>query len=166
MSKEYRTTFNYLLTHRVIPNVYYANLDFFYETIITSPKNMQVFMENAMKIAADMAEKHPEIEPPFLVEEFSMIMIGDNPDTSVIVVTIPNCEKDCDCLQIAFPLMYTQARYFTCELSSNPLTDEQFFIVGEWNPEGEGLKHSNYGRLEITDEKSFGLKVREMVYGL
>lgn len=164
MSK-YRTTFNYWFSHRILPNIYYANLEFFYTTVITSPDIMQKFLEEAMQKAVDMANGNPEIQPPFTIDEFIVGISGKTPETAVLIVAIPNCEKDCDCIQIAFPLLNTKAKYYTCELSSNPLDSEQFFIIGAWEQAGDGLKHINYGRAEITDSQSFGNLVIEMVYG-
>ena len=163
---EYKTTFNYWLTHRILPNIYYANLNFFYTTVITSPDNLQKFMQEALQRAVEMADGNPDIEPSYPIDEFWVAMQGKTQDTAVIVVALPKCEKECDCVQIAFPIVFEKAKYYTCELSSNPLDGEKFFIIGAWEQTEEGgLKHINYGRQEITSSESFGLRLIEMIYG-
>ena len=161
---EYKTTFNYWLTHRILPNIYYANLDFIYTNVITSQDNLQKFMQEAMQKAIEMAEGNPDIEPPYHIDEFSLALQGSTADTAVIVIAFPKCEKDLDCVQIAFPLVFEKAKYYTCELSSNPLDGEKFFIIGAWEQAENGLKHINYGRQEITDSESFGNILIEMIY--
>ena len=169
-NEQYKTTFNYLLTHRVIRQMYFDNLDLFYEQIITNPQNMQIFMQNAMQTAADWAGQNPDVEPAYPIEKFDMSMAGDGVEYSVengiILVNIPNCERMADCVRIAFPCMSEYARYFTCELSCNPLTDEQFFIMGEWTPSGESFKHHNYGQINTENGETFAGKVIKMVYGV
>jgi len=165
MTDKYKTTFNYLLTHKVMPRMFFSNLDFFYETIVTDPENMQVFMRNCMQVAIDMTEKHPDIEPAFQIEEFTMDLFGASVEKGVISIIIPNCERDCDCLVVAFPCMRGMARYFTCELSTNPLNGDIFYIIGEWTEEGEGYSHSNYGYINVEKSENFPKKVIEAVYG-
>jgi hypothetical protein len=163
---EYKTTFNYLLTHRVIPNLYYENFDYFYEKIIANPDTMQKFLESAMQIAAETAKENPQIEPPFIAEQFQVGIQGrENPDTAVIIINIPEYDKDLDSVQIAFPLNYEKPNYYTLELSTNPLTNERYYTLGSWTKAEKGLKHNNHGEIEITSQASFGEKLIEMAGG-
>jgi hypothetical protein len=165
MPELYKTTFNYLLTHRVIPHLFFKNLDFFYETVLTCPESMQSFMQNAVQTAIDIAKNNPDIEPGEPINDFPMKVFGDSIEEGVISVLIPNCNTDCDCAIIAFPCVRESARYFTCELSSNPLTDETFFITGEWTLNDEGYNHSNYGKIDVSNTENFPMKIVEIVYG-
>ena len=168
MSNQYKTTFNYLLTHKVIPHMYFSNLDFFYETVITNPKNMKIFVNNCIVTAIEMAENNPDIEPgtnpAWAAEDFNMELMGISVDKGIILVQIPKCGEICDCLFVAFPCMRVDARYFTCELSSNPLTGAAFYIAGEWVPERYNYSHSNFGEV-ASNKKSFSDKVIKIVYG-
>jgi len=162
---EYKTTFNYLLTHKVIPHFFFTNLEFFYENIITNPDNMQLFMQNCMNAALDITGKNPDIEPGEPVESFSMRIFGEIAAESVISVLIPNCKRECDSIIVVFPCMREHARYFTCELSSNPLDGEKFFIMGEWEQEGDDYKHINYGRVDASTTDSFPNSVIGLLFG-
>ena len=169
MSNQYKTTFNYLLTHKVMPQMYFSNLDFFYETIITKPKNLKIFIHNCMLTAIEMAENNPDIEPGSnpvwaAAEDFNMELMGVSVDKGIILVQIPRYSNSCDCIFVAFPCMRDEARYFTCELSSNPLTNETLYITGEWTPERYNYSHSNFGEID-ANKKSFSDKVIKIVYG-
>ena len=167
---EYKTTFNYLLSHKVMPDMIFRDLELFYNTILASPDNMQIFMKNCVKIASDIADQYPEIEPALIkgfdtIEGFSMRPFGDNVERGVISILIPKCEEVCDCLAVAVPFIQEKARYFTCELSSNPVSGEYFYILGEWTPEGDGYKHSNYGKFDASTIEGFPNKVIEVISG-
>ena len=157
MSAEYKTTFNYLLTHRAIPRLMFSDLDFFYQTVLPSPQNMQTFMQIALKNATEWTKDNQEnIEPAYPVEEFKMSIFGDSLEKSIIIVKIPRCEKICDCIEIAFPTTREHARYFTCELSISN------FVLGEWTPDGT---HRNFGAIAFEEEKDFSDTVVDLVYG-
>jgi hypothetical protein len=166
---EYKTTFNYLLTHKVIPHMMFSNLDFFYETILTNPENVQIFMQNAVATAQSIAEKNPDIEPagPIWIGEgkkFDVFLFGDTPENGGISIVMPKSEKACDSAEIAFPFM--ARRYFTMEMSYDYAKQKGCVIVGEWEPsEGENFKHLNYGVLELTNRMSFPDKVISLAYG-
>ena len=169
MPEQYKTTFNYLLTHKVMPQMFFSNLDFFYETIITNPKNLKIFIHNCILTAVEIAENNPEIEPGSnkawaSAEDFNMELMGISVTKGVILVQIPKYGAVCDCLSVAFPCMREEARYFTCELSSNPLTGETLYIAGEWAPDRYNYSHSNFGET-ASDKKSFSEKVIKIVYG-
>ena len=162
---EYKTTFNYLLSHKVILNYFFNNLELFYETIITNPDNMQIFMRNCMKAAIDIASNNPDIEPGTPVEKFNMRLFGESVDKSIVSVIIPNCKLPPDSLAIAFPVTRKHARYFTLEKTENPLNGEQGFILGEWTQEADTYKHSNYGIVDTETSNGFPNRVIELVYG-
>ena len=91
MEKDYKRTFNYQLTHKVMPQMYFSNLDFFYDTILPSPKNMQIFMQNAMAFAYEAALDNNEIEPPpmkdgeFVYDHFQIELCHENEKRCVII---------------------------------------------------------------------------------
>ncbi|MDR0454158.1 MAG: hypothetical protein LBH05_05045 [Deferribacteraceae bacterium] len=165
MSEEYKITFNRLLSHKVIPHMFFSLMDDIYEDIVAGTQKTQIFMQNSMQAAIDLAKKYPEIEPAFPVEYFKINMVGDSMETGVIVVNIPNCKNIADCFQIAFPRKREQARYFTCELTTSHLTGKPFFIMGEWKPDEKSYSHHNYGQIDL-DEKSFAARVIKMVYNV
>jgi len=165
----YKTTFNYLLSHRTIPMCIFRDLDFFYENIITNPTNLQIYLQNWLLTATAWAQKGaPDVEPGYVIERFEMGIFGNSLEHSVIVVDIPHCNRLNDCYQIAIPTMREKAGYFTCEVSSNPLDDSVFIIVGEWRPDGDdgSLKHLNHGKLDHENGENFPGKVIKMVYGV
>jgi len=167
---EYQTTFNYLLSHKVMPDMIFRDLDLFYNTIMVNPDNMQIFMKNCVKIADDIASQIPEIEPASVkgfdtLEGFNMRPFGDTVEKGVISILIPNCEEQCDSLMVIVPFVREKLRYFTCELSSDLTTGELFYIIGEWTPEGDGFKHSNFGKADTSSIESFPNQVIKMIYG-
>ena len=166
---EYQTTFNYLLTHIEIPRMFFRILDQFYEYMITSPQGMQLFMQNITKCARERAQQYPHVQPPFPVDNFVMYKYmrtaGGGEGNDIVIVDIPNCEMETDCSQIAFPCRREHARYFTCELSSDIMTGEKYYITGEWTGEGEGMAHRNYGRIDTQKGETFADTVRKIVYG-
>ena len=165
MPEQYKTTFNYLLTHKVMPHKFYSNLTLFYESIITNPKNMQLFMKNCVKTAIEIAKKNPNIEPGInpdwtSIEQFIMKLTGEV-EKSVILISIPNCLKDSDCQYIAIPCVREMAGYYTNELSMNPANGESSFIAGEWTSD---YHHSNFGKTD-SGADSFAGKIIKIVYG-
>ena len=165
MPEQYKTSFNYLLTHKVMPHKFFTNLALFYESIITNPKNMQLFMKNCVKTAIEIAKKNPDIEPGVnpdwaSIEQFIIKLTG-RAEKSVIIISIPNCIKNNDCPYIAIPCTQKMARYFTCELSSNPIDGESLFIAGEWTSD---FRHSNFGQIN-SEPDSFAAKVIKIAYG-
>jgi len=164
---EYKTTFNYLLTHIEIPRMFFRILDQFYEYMITSPQGMQLFMQNITKCARERAQQYPHVQPPFSVGNFVMYKYmraaGGGEENDIVIVDIPNCERETDCSQIAFPCNREHARYFTCELSSDVMTGEKYYITGEWT--SEGMTHHNYGRIDTQKGETFADTVRKIVYG-
>jgi len=145
--------------------MFFANLDAFYENVITNPDNMQLFLQKCMECAIDIQENHPDIEPGFPVNNFSMKIYGKTIERSIITVAIPNSKKPLDCNTIAFPCNRENARYITSELSFDPSTGETFKIMGEWKLDGGNTKHFNYGRIDIHKKDSFQLGVIKLVYG-
>ena len=166
---EYKTTFNYLLTHIEIPRMFFRILDQFYGYMITSPQGMQIFMQNITKCARDRAQQYPHVQPPFPIGNYVMYkymrVSGGGEGNDIVIVDIPNCERETDCSQIAFPCKREHARYFTCELSSDIMTGEKYYITGEWTPNGEGMTHRNYGRIDTQNDETFADTVRRIVYG-
>jgi len=166
---EYKTTFNYLLTHIEIPRMFFRILDQFYEYMITSPQGMQIFMQNITKCAREKARQYPDVQPPFPIGNFVMYKYmradGGGKGNDIVIVDIPNCERETDCAQIAFPCKREHARYFTCELSSDVMTGEKYYITGEWTSEGEGMTHHNYGQIDTQKGVTFADTVKKIVYG-
>jgi hypothetical protein len=167
-NQQYDTSFNYLLTHKVIPGMMFSNLDFFYETILTNSQNVQIFMQNAIASAQSIAEKNPSVEPagsPWTDEgiQFDVFAFGDSPEKGGISIVMPKSAKDCDSAEIAFPFM--ARRYFTMEMSYDYVNNKGIFIVGEWQLEGDSFKHLNYGPIELTSRTSFPDKVISLAYG-
>jgi len=167
MTQNYKTTFNYLFSHKALPMSIFHDLDLFYQSIITSPQSLQVYLQNVLLTAKAWVQKYsPDCEPGYDVERFPMAILGDKPENSVIAINIPNCTELNDCVDIAIPFLRDHAGYFTCELSENPIDGSMMFMVGEWRPDGEGLKHINYGPLNTDNKESFIAKVIKIVYGL
>jgi hypothetical protein len=158
---EYKTTFNYLLTHKAIPTIFFATLELGYN-FLTDPEQLQKFLQMAAREAALVAQDNPDIEKPYQIEKFEMYITGDFETNGVIGIQIPNCDKVLDCFAIAIPTVREKAAYYTCELSENPLTNEPYFTLGEWTPD---RTHRNHGKIEITASASFIDQVQEKVYG-
>jgi hypothetical protein len=167
-NKPHKMTFNYLLTHRELPQSFFSSLKLFYESVITSSENFQRFFDFSLNRAKYFAMESPDkYGQPFPSDEnIKMGLVGETPETSIIVVNIPHCEEMCDCFQIAFTCSKDNPRYFCCELSENPMTGERFVIVGEWKQKGEheGLTHLNYGRLNTEIKESFADRVIQIAY--
>jgi len=169
MPDQFKTSFNYLLTHKVILHMIFSNLDFFYDKVIINPKKFKLFLQNCIQTANDIAENNPEIESGANsvlanVNDFQMELMGTSVSKGIILVQIPVCKNTADCIFIALPCMREKARYFTCELSFNFSNNEPFYIAGEWAPEDGSYKHLNYGEI-ACDKKSFFDKIIKMVYG-
>ena len=165
MPYPYKTTFNYLLTHRVIPHFFFTNLDLFYKDIIVNPDKLQLFMQKCMDTTIDLQKDNPDIEPAFEAGNFRMKIYGDDIQRSIISVFIPNCRELLDCSIIAFPCAREYARYFTCELSVDIATNEKFKIMGEWAPNQDDFTHYNYGMIDKNKKDSFHFGVINLIYG-
>ncbi|MCL2211729.1 MAG: hypothetical protein FWB95_07395 [Treponema sp.] len=159
--RKYKMTFNYLLTHRELPRLYFEGLNEFYEKILPDPEMMQRFLFFAYNRCKYFAMENPSIEPAFPEEQFDMYLFGPE-GRRVLIITLPKCSVPPESLQIAIPADRQKAAYYACEMSVNPMTEESCFVFGEWNAE---QKHSNYGEIEMTDEHSFARMALEIAYG-
>ena len=72
--------------------------------------NMQIFMQNCMKEAIDIANNNPVIEPGKPVEKFDMAFLGESVEKGIISIIIPNCKVESDSFAIAFPTMRKHSR--------------------------------------------------------
>ena len=161
MAEKRKMTFNYLLTHREIPKLYFESLDSFYQTILPNPEMMQRFLFFAYNRAKYIAAENPDIEPPFEIEKFEMFMFGEE-EKRVLIITMPKINQPPESCQIAIPVSREKAGYYCCEFSFDPTLNEPCFILGEWNAE---MKHSNYGKVEMESDTSFAEAVADLVYG-
>jgi len=118
-----------------------------------------------MTAAIDIQKDNPDIEPAFEADNFRKKIYGNDIQRSIISVFIPNCKKQLDSSIIAFPCVREHARYFTCELSMDPITNEKFKIMGEWAPCEKDFSHYNYGMIDINKKDSFHFGVIKLVYG-
>ena len=161
-----KMTFNYLLTHKELPKLFFSSLDNFYETIMPSSEMFMRFFDFAFNRAKYFVMESPDkyTEPFSADDKFKIELVGKTKETSIIVVGIPQCEEICDCFQVAFTCAKENPRYFTCEFSRNPMTDEDCVIVGEWKQKGEGLSHLNYGLLDTKNKESFAGRVIQIAY--
>ncbi len=73
---KYETSFNYLLTHSVIPQLMFSDLKYFYENILISPDTMRQFMQKALAHATALATGQSRYEPPYPIEKFVMGIYG------------------------------------------------------------------------------------------
>ena len=160
--RKYKMTFNYLLTHREIPGMYFEAINDFYEKILPDPQMMQRFLFFAYNRSKYLASENPDIEPAFGIEKFDISIYEETKGRSVLVITLPQFDFPPDTYQIAIPTARQKAGYFTCEQSVDPMTGEPCFIFGEWNAE---KKHNNYGKIEITNENSFAQMAVKIAYG-
>lgn len=156
-------TFNYLLTHRVIPQLMYSHLDLFYESILVNPQVMQRFMQKSVAHATVLAEKYPDVET-WTAPVFEMGLYGKSQERSVIAVEIPYYGEDCDCVSVAFPTLREKAAYFTGELGLNVADNTPCFFLGGWKPNGNGFTHVNYGQMEPENMERFVNMVLDIVY--
>jgi hypothetical protein len=161
--RKYKTTFNYLLTHRVIPQLIFSGLDPFYESILQYPKRLQQFMQIATSHAAKQTEDNPNMEPPYPIETFQIGIYGEM-ERGIIWIQIPNCNQMCDCTAIAFPAMRENAGYFTCEISVNPIDNKTYFILGEWKIENDSFQHLNWGEIDDGNWENFFEMVQKIAY--
>jgi hypothetical protein len=163
MPELYETTFNYLLTHKVIPKMYFNNLDYFHKEIIPETDVFLTFLDDAVENAAKIAEENPKIEPAYPIEVFECHYTGLE-DEDMFSVIMPNAEKMCDSVLIAFPFGRQYAGYFTCELSLDFMSNEAFFIMGEWQQKEDGnFIHINHGRLENANPENFLEQTKKIV---
>nr|AXS01238.1 hypothetical protein [uncultured bacterium] len=163
--KNYQTTFNYLLTHRVIPQLMFSHFDQFYKNILPNPDNLEMFMQTAVQHAGALASGKPDIEPPYKIEKFTMGIYGDSFERSIIRIQIPKCRKILDCVEIAFPVMKESAGYFTSEFSISPINNEPLFMLGEWRVENGEFRHYNYGKIDTSHVDNFAARVIHIAYG-
>jgi len=162
MPEQRKMTFNYLLTHKEIPKMYFETLDSFYQTILPSPDMTQRFLFFAYNRAKYKAAESSNVEPPFETDKFDMFMFGEDENRRALIITLPKCDQIPDTYQIAIPVLREKAGYYCCELSFDPSLNEPCFILGEWSAE---MKHRNYGKIDMTSDTSFAEAVIELVYG-
>ena len=158
---KYKMTFNYLLTHRELPRLYFEGLNEFYEKILPDPEMMQRFLFFAYNRCKYFALENRDIEPAFAEEQFSMYLYGIE-GRQVLIINLPKCDVPPESYQIAIPMARQRAAYYACELSVNPITSEPCFIFGEWNAE---QKHSNYGEIKNINDNGFAQMAVEIAYG-
>ena len=161
----HKTTFNYLLTHTVIPQYVLPRLDDFYEKNLSNPDSMQHFMQTAVEMAAALAQGKPDREAPYPMGQFEMGIYGESFERSFICIRIPNAKADCDCTDIAFPVMRKCAGYFTSELALHPLTNKMCLFLGGWAYENGNFSHLNYGEIDAKNGKNFLGMITEIAYG-
>jgi hypothetical protein len=165
MPEPFETTFNYLLSHKVIPKMYFDDLDYFHKEIIPETDVFLKFLDEAVEKAAKIAEENPQIEGAYPIDVFEFHCAGLE-DEDMFSVIIPNAEKMCDSVLIAFPFGRQYASYFTCELSLDFMTNETFFIMGEWQQKEDGaFIHINHGRLENANPENFMEQCKKIVFG-
>ena len=160
--KKYKMTFNYLLTHREIPRLFFEDLNSFYQKVLPDPEMMQRFLFFAYNRSKYFATENPDIEPAFEIENFEMYMYEETKGRSVIIITFPKCDNPPESYQIAIPTARQRAGYYACEFSVDPLTNEPCFIFGEWKADNQ---HNNYGKIEMKNENSFAQMAVEIAYG-
>jgi len=166
--KQYETSFNYILTNRVMPQLMFSNPDFFYENIITSPDNMQIFLQKAVAHAAALAAERPDIEPAYPIDKFEMTLIeGKNQNQMVVVIGLPKYDKAADCAAIAIPTSRANAGYYTYEIAVDWQTGKytEFPFLGEWRPSGDSFRHNNYGEINPCTIGDFAEMVMKHAYG-
>jgi len=162
----YKTTFNYALTHIVMPRMFLHDLEFFYQTILPNPENMQIFMKNAINECGKIAKEHPEVEPPHEIKDFQMGMFGDNREQALLFINgFPKATQRCDTFEVAISFNKKQPRYFTTELGLS--TDNKPYIVlGEWKMgQGDKLDHHNHGVVNPMQEGAIPKAIIEVMYG-
>lgn len=140
-------TFNYHLTHRVIPKVMFSNLDKFYNNVLAYPDNLEHFMKIITERVTQQVKNDPDVEPAFSIESFEISFYGEQ-EAGVICVEIPNCSQMLDCAIIAFPSVREIAGYFTCEYSVNPTDNNGHFVLGGWKIENGNFSHQNWGKID------------------
>jgi ankyrin repeat protein len=152
-----KTTFNYLLTHRVIPREYFTMLDGFHQQVAPDPDMVQRFLNFAVNKASYYALENPDdLEAPGKIDAFDVSLYAGK----ILLIDIPGCDAICDCLHIAIPFSRGDAAYFTCEFSQNPLDGEYCFVLGEWTADG---KHKNYGMIDVENGENFADRVVDII---
>jgi hypothetical protein len=163
MNNQNKMTFNYFITHRVIPQVIFADMDAFYEKIIQYAGNIQLFMNKTVQHATGLAADNPDIEPAYPIE-FEYEECGNNVRESVICVRFPKCAAIGDCTEIVFPRMHKKAGYYTAELSGNISESDVYFKLYGWKLVDDNLHRIDYGEIEMLDRRNIAGKVINLVY--
>lgn len=143
-------TFNYYLTHMVIPRLIFANKNFFYDRVLPNPENMQIFLEDCIKLANEyfkedatkqFKEKHA------FATSFYRLKNGKG----IVFAEMPNATQELDCFCIAISNDKESPRYFTFEKAKESFNAEKVGqennVVGEWVLENDKFKHINWGFL-------------------
>ncbi len=166
---KYETTFNYLLTHRVIPQLMFSDLKLFYEKILTSPDTMRQFMQKAVAHATALETGQLRYEPPYPIEDFKMGIYGkegsdESSEDNIIVIAFARFWEACDCVAIAFPV--SRVGYYTCEVAVDPVNSDVSYMLGGWEPSGSSFRHNNYGEMPMPlDPQVFIDRVIGIAYG-
>ena len=151
--KHGKKSFNYLLTQIIIPQLMLSDLDNFYENCMVRSVDMELFINNAIYIAAKFARNNSDdFESLFELEQLESLWVYTHTVGELVIITIPQAKNLYDCIQIAF----SGDRYFTLEVADN-----QKLTLCEWVLEGDSLCHKNYGM--IIMQKCFFRKIVEIL---
>jgi hypothetical protein len=143
--------------------MYFSNLDYFHKEIISETDVFLKFLDDAVEKAKGFAAEHPQIEPAYPIDVFEFHYAGLE-DEDMFSVIIPNAERMCDSVLIAFPFGRQYAGYFTCELSFNIESGDPFFMMGEWQQRADGaFRHINHGSLENANPENFMEQCKKIV---
>jgi hypothetical protein len=152
-----KKSFNYLLTQIIIPQLMLSDLDNFHENCLLRSADMEQFLNNTIRIAAEYAREYSDdFESQFELEQLESLWINTHTVGEVVIITVPHAKNKGDCIQIAFTTVLESLRYFTLEV-----TEYQKLLLCEWVLEGEKLCHINYGM--IIKQKYFFKKIAEIL---
>jgi hypothetical protein len=156
--KQRKKSFNYLLTHDIIPQLMFSDLNNFYENWMERSADMELFINIAISHATKIAGECSNIcESPFELEKLKALWIDTHTVGEVVIITIPNAKKQCDCIQIAFVAKGNDfPQYFTLELAEN-----QKLLLCGWTLKYDILCHVNY--LMVIKQKNFFKKIVEIL---
>lgn len=160
-----KISFNYYLTNVVIPKMIFANQELFFEKILPSSNNLQLFLEDCMHFinenSGDNVEKfHGQLD-------FTTAFFELKDKTGLIFVTIPDAIEVLDCFCIAVTTDKKNPRYFTLEKGQESFdpqrAGQENNVVGEWVLENKAFEHRNWGYMDNHRLSAFCEKLEHIL---
>lgn len=160
-----KITFNYYLTNVVIPRMIFANKDLFFDKILPSPKNLQLFLEDCMDFVNENSGDNVEKFPGKL--DFTTSFFELQNKTGLVFIAIPDAREILDCFCIAISTDREKSRYFTLEKGQESFdlkkAGQENNVVGEWVLEDKTFTHRNLGYMANHRTSAFCEKLEAIL---
>jgi len=147
---------NYVMTAEAIPKIIFSSKESFIEKIFPNPKNMDYFISTDLwsKINKRPGKLRIKMFARKTTNDYEIVFVNFGEEAALA----PTEAK-----AIAMAVKGDEVKYFTCE-RVEPVSDSQdVWLIGSWEPDGDDLKHLDFGHEEEMSIEKFAEKVEEIL---